>query len=212
MEQNKRECKIVQDLLPNYVENLTDEVTNEYIQEHIKTCDECRKALENVNTDIQVEELNQDREIKYLKKVRNKIRRTIMLALLIIIIVASCAIWYVYTHVKIQVNNYTFLRASYVLENEEETKDGKLYCTLVAMIDEKGICKSVRVIEDGYTQDVIKNKLKEIGINNDTRYSSNSVLETKKLHYNINIYNGLTQKELEDKLFNEYCIKNIETI
>lgn len=212
MEQNKRECKIVQDLLPNYVENLTDEVTNEYIQEHIKTCDECRKALENVNTDIQVEELNQDREIKYLKKVRNKIRRTIMLALLIIIIVASCAIWYVYTHVKIQVNNYTFLRASYVLENEEETKDGKLYCTLVAMIDEKGICKSVRVIEDGYTQDVIKNKLKEIGINNDTRYSSNSVLETEKLHYNINIYNGLTQKELEDKLFNEYCIKNIETI
>lgn len=212
MEQNKRECKIVQDLLPNYVENLTDEVTNEYIQEHIKTCDECRKALENVNTDIQVEELNQDREIKYLKKVRSKIRRTIMLALLLIIIVASCAIWYVYTHAKIQVNNYTFLRASYVLENEEGTKDGKLYCTLVAMIDEKGICKSVRVIEDGYTQDIIKNKLKEIGINNDTRYSSNSVLETEKLHYNINIYNGLTQKELEDKLFNEYCIKNIETI
>lgn len=212
MEQNKRECKIVQDLLPNYVENLTDEVTNEYIQEHIKTCDECRKALESVNTDIQVEELNQDREIKYLKKVRSKIRRTIMLALLIIVIVASCVVCYSYIHVKIQVNNYTFLKASYVLENEEGTKDGKLYCTLVAMIDEKGICKSVRVIEDGYTQDVIKNKLKEIGINNDTRYSSNSVLETEKLHYNINIYNGLTQKELEDKLFNEYCIKNIETI
>lgn len=96
MEQNKRECKIVQDLLPNYVENLTDEVTNEYIQEHIKTCDECRKALESVNTDIQVEELNQDREIKYLKKVRSKIRRTIMFALLIIVIVASCAIWYSY--------------------------------------------------------------------------------------------------------------------
>ena len=32
----KRECKIVQDLLPNYVDGLTNEETNKYIEEHIK--------------------------------------------------------------------------------------------------------------------------------------------------------------------------------
>lgn len=125
MEQNKRKCKIVQDLLANYVENLTDEVTNEYIQEHIKTCDECRKALQNVNTEIQVEDLHQDREIKYLKRVRKETQRTIMIVSLVIIIIASCIVWYVYTHAEMQVNDYRFLRASYVSENKEETKDGK---------------------------------------------------------------------------------------
>ena len=30
------ECKIVQDLLPNYIENLTNEETNKYIEEHLK--------------------------------------------------------------------------------------------------------------------------------------------------------------------------------
>ena len=33
MKTNNRDCKIVQDLLPNYIENLTDEITNEYLKE-----------------------------------------------------------------------------------------------------------------------------------------------------------------------------------
>ena len=44
----KKECKIVQDLLPNYMENLTSIQTNEYIEEHIANCEECKKNLENM--------------------------------------------------------------------------------------------------------------------------------------------------------------------
>ena len=29
---NKKDCKIVQDLLPNYIENLTKEETSKYIE------------------------------------------------------------------------------------------------------------------------------------------------------------------------------------
>ena len=36
----KRDCKIVQDLLPNYIENLTNEETNHFIEEHLKECPE----------------------------------------------------------------------------------------------------------------------------------------------------------------------------
>ena len=32
----KRNCKIVQDLLPNYIENLTNQETNSFIEEHLK--------------------------------------------------------------------------------------------------------------------------------------------------------------------------------
>lgn len=212
MEKNKKDCKIVQDLLPNYVEDLTDEVTNEYIREHIETCMECRNALENVNTEIEVEELNQDREIQYLKKVRNKVRTTIMIAVLFVIMIASGFVWYSYISAKIQINNYTFLRATYVLESEEGTKDGKLYCTLIAMLDEKGICKSVRITEEGYTNQATINRLKQIQIVSGIEHVMNGTMKSNKLHYNINIYNGLTQKELEDKLLNDYYIKKIEII
>ena len=37
MNENK-DCKIVQDLLPNYIEKLTNEETNKYIEEHLNEC------------------------------------------------------------------------------------------------------------------------------------------------------------------------------
>ena len=42
----KKDCKIVQDLLPNYIENLTNEETNKFIDEHLKECNECQKIFE----------------------------------------------------------------------------------------------------------------------------------------------------------------------
>lgn len=39
----KRMCAIVGDLLPSYLEGLTNETTNEMIQEHIKGCESCSK-------------------------------------------------------------------------------------------------------------------------------------------------------------------------
>ena len=37
----KYECNIVQDLLPNYIEKLTSENTNEYITKHLSECEQC---------------------------------------------------------------------------------------------------------------------------------------------------------------------------
>ena len=41
----RKNCKIVQDLLPNYIERLTNDVTNQYIEEHISTCAECKEVF-----------------------------------------------------------------------------------------------------------------------------------------------------------------------
>ena len=67
MKQDKQDCKIVQDLLPNYIENLTYDETNEYIRNHIAKCPKCAKVLNNMDAEIEIEPLNQDKEIKYLK-------------------------------------------------------------------------------------------------------------------------------------------------
>lgn len=84
---NKRDCKIVQDLLPNYIEKLTDEETNKYVEEHIKECEECKNVLENMKKDIKSNDEKRDvREVKYMKKFKNKIRILKFIILLIVLI------------------------------------------------------------------------------------------------------------------------------
>ena len=44
----RKECKIIQDLLPNYVEKLTNEETNTYIAEHLSQCEDCKKISDSM--------------------------------------------------------------------------------------------------------------------------------------------------------------------
>jgi hypothetical protein len=82
----KRDCKIVQDLLPNYIEKLTNEETNNYIEKHLNECRECKNILENMQKDLNINNPERDnREVKYIKKYSEKLR---MLKLIIIIILA----------------------------------------------------------------------------------------------------------------------------
>lgn len=206
MKQSNRDCKIVRDLLPNYIENLTDEVTNEYINEHIAKCPECAQALKDMNGEIKLEVINQDKEIKYLKKVKRRVKQTIALVSLIVIIVASCIIGYVYEESKVEVNNYTFLKGSYVIENKDESVDGKLYCTLIGIFDENGKCCSVRVIEEGYKQEKLIDKLNHTG----TESFMNYEIYNTELHYNINMWNGHTKEEVIEYWKKDYNVQDIK--
>lgn len=83
----KRNCKIVQDLLPNYIEKLTNEETNIFIEEHLKECEECRNILENMKIDLKVEVQNREnREVKYIKKYNSKIRLLEMIILIALLL------------------------------------------------------------------------------------------------------------------------------
>ena len=85
----KRECKIVQDLLPNYVDGLTNEETNKYIEEHIKECTECTEILANMQKKLNVKIGEKDKKIvKILKKYNNKMLfLKIMFVIFLIIII-----------------------------------------------------------------------------------------------------------------------------
>mgnify|MGYP005797413875 FL=1 len=70
----KKDCKIVQDLLPNYIERLTNNDTNKYIEEHLNECEECKKIFENMEKDLKLNNVKRDeREVKYIKKYNNKL-------------------------------------------------------------------------------------------------------------------------------------------
>lgn len=212
MDQNRRDCSIVQDLLPNYIENLTDEVTNKYIKEHIATCVECQEVLKSMTKEIKIEEINQGKEIEYLKGIRKRMQKSIAIISTIVMIVAICIIGYICYQSKIEINNYSFLSLSYTVENEQDTRDGKLYCTLIVVLDNKGICKSVRVVEEGYIEDIAENKLKEIQTRDKTKHMMNGIMKDGKLYYNTNMYNGCTEEELKNKLKTNYSIQDFDTI
>ena len=82
----KKNCKIVQDLLPNYIEKLTNEETNTFIEEHLKECDECREIFSNMQKDFKFNSQKRDhREVKYIKKYSHKMK---ILKIILLIIVA----------------------------------------------------------------------------------------------------------------------------
>lgn len=83
----KKDCKIVQDLLPNYIEKLTNEETNGYIEEHLKECEDCKKTFENMGKDLNENTTNKDKKaVKYFKKYKSKLRVLRIILLLILII------------------------------------------------------------------------------------------------------------------------------
>ena len=82
-----KECKIICDLLPSYIDGLTTEDTNQYIEEHLDNCKDCKEVLEKMRKDFKTDIIKKDtREVKYIKKYNMKMRilKFILLGILLI--------------------------------------------------------------------------------------------------------------------------------
>lgn len=85
----RKECKIIQDLLPNYLENITTEETNNFIKEHLQNCEECMKAYNTMKENLEVKPMDTKEEISYMKKFKRKLKllKNILLIIIVIFIV-----------------------------------------------------------------------------------------------------------------------------
>ena len=78
---SKVPCEVIQDLMPLYVDGLTNEVTDKVIEEHVENCDKCRKVLEMMRNGSDMEYVpdeNEKQEIDFLKKNKKKNLRIIL--------------------------------------------------------------------------------------------------------------------------------------
>lgn len=81
----KKDCKIIHDLLPNYIEKLTNDDSNKFIEEHLKECNECNQVLQDMQKDFDINNSNKEKKaVKYFKKYKNKL--TILKIILLIIV------------------------------------------------------------------------------------------------------------------------------
>jgi len=135
---NKRECEIIQDLLPNYVEQLTNDETTKYIEEHLENCNECKKIYENMKESMNLKtEKSDNREIKYFKKYRNKLTifKFIIFIILTIFVLVIGRRTIIIKSLQNKVNsvkentNYHMIQYDYegvyYRKNEVYSKDGK---------------------------------------------------------------------------------------
>lgn len=92
----KNECNVVKDLLPNYIENLLSEETRNYVEEHLKSCNNCKQIF-RIMKDEKKEIDNNDKrdeqvELNHLKKYKRKmsvIKIVLFIFLLLTLIICS---------------------------------------------------------------------------------------------------------------------------
>ena len=72
----KNECGIIRDLLPLYAENIASDESVEFVEEHIKTCEECREELERIKEPkpLDTNALQEETTAVPLIKLRRKMR------------------------------------------------------------------------------------------------------------------------------------------
>ena len=76
------ECEIINDLLPNYIDGIVSEETNELIRNHIRSCPKCKEQLTLMNTDLKIK-TDYSTHIDFLKKVHTKSRNLLILFFII---------------------------------------------------------------------------------------------------------------------------------
>lgn len=131
----KRNCKIVQDLLPNYIEKLTDEETNTYIEEHLKECSECEKMLENMQQELNINNPKRySREVNYIKKYSKKLK---ILNFIIIIMLAVALIVMTYFYFQFK-NGYFRVSNAYYETITEGIYPDTFYATIEEISDSVG--------------------------------------------------------------------------
>jgi predicted anti-sigma-YlaC factor YlaD len=87
----KKNCGIIKDLIPMYVENLTSEDSNQLIKEHLHTCEDCANFLRNVDSDLPNDDLldidvdEDDR--KLMKGIKHRMNSMMFIAILIGILI-----------------------------------------------------------------------------------------------------------------------------
>lgn len=216
---SQKYCKVVQDLLPLYIDDLTNKETNQFIENHIEGCDECKQVLIDMQGEIKLEKISNSIEIKGLKKVKRRMRLQIFLTIILTILLFFIGIYInnnytIYRNEegrlaiksfnpKITVSNekYLIIKAKVAREG---TKDGNIYIKHIATINEENICTNMRYIEDGYTDEELKN-LYESCINNEKlRVFTNVEMRDNKLYYNSNMDNGKNKDTIINEFTNYY--------
>ena len=205
-------CKIVQDLLPNYIEELTNEYSNELIEKHFMECSDCKEIYENMKNKVNINEISEEKsKIKIFKKINKKMKLFKMIILIIVIILlviylrrVSIIFWLDIKAKKYDnVDNYHSTSISYlgkgrISETETYYKDGK-FIRIICIEDSKLIeycdgnsVKSLNVDRNGKITENYIDEAEQNGIieNYNQNYEGLGFFANIFMGINYEVYSG----------------------
>lgn len=114
----KISCNMIRDILPLYVEDMASQDTRDLVEEHIASCENCKKRLEEMRT---FEEPPVDTDIAPLRNIQNTLRKkklqTIILSVMVTLVFAVVTIAYLTTPAYISYNE----NAVSIIEKDDGT-------------------------------------------------------------------------------------------
>lgn len=129
------ECKIVQDLLPNYIENLTSNETSEFIKGHLDNCKECNEIYNKMNIKLESNTENSTKkDINFFKKYNKRLFlfKLIIVIILIIFIIATARKMIIISNLSskaeefVKSDNYHYVEYNYNYGKYEKIEKFKL--------------------------------------------------------------------------------------
>lgn len=222
-------CKIVQDLLPTYIENLTDSETNKFIENHIRDCTECENVLKDMNSELgetNLQRIYQEREIDYLKKIK---RKNIILMSIAIIAVSILGFfiykYFSYTGFRINDNgkidfwspliserktlfikNIDILTTEYTTEFDKKSISNRL----IIIFDENDLCIAGKILQTGFDVDRFYDYFNDLKHSENLGIYTNVCKNENSISFNVNIFNNLTREEVKEQIMNRFGVKEFE--
>lgn len=206
---NRNDCKIIQDLLPNYIDGLTNEHTNEFIKEHLSKCESCKAKYNDMNEQLDLDYKADDKEIKSMEKVHKRIITMGIVILVLSVIIAICIyINYQMSHLlnpktgkayglEIEATNDRYLYIKY----NSNYNDINIDTTAILTLDINNICKNTRIVENSNnTKGRQSIETKYNMIKETDKIYNNAELKDDKLYYNYNKWNGLSKETILNQL------------
>lgn len=167
----KEKCKIVQDLLPNFIEHLTNDETNKFIEGHLTTCEDCKKVYDNMKKDLNVDNKSKEKKkVNFLKKYRNKLRilEIIILIIFVVFVINTGRKIYIITDLNNKAKEYTsstnYHRVIYTMDKGNYTKSE------IFSLDDKKKIVTTTMTSNGEKK-VVRMYATKIGDVPDTQYA-----------------------------------------
>lgn len=127
-------CCIVEDLLPNYIEHLTSQASDEAIKNHLNHCECCQKKLLQLEQPLEpsgASSLNTDAAaVSFFRKTKRKALRQIWYSVGITLLICTVTVYAVILH------QFPF---HFTVENLYRLSDGSIYFELQAVAPESNI-------------------------------------------------------------------------
>lgn len=149
----KNECDIVKDLLFSYNDNILSNTSKEFVENHLKGCDECKKTLEQIQEDS--DEKNPKKELDFLRKIRHKICRKNT----IIAVVSVCLIAFIIFNIQAY-KNYQEVSSTIQIYLEDGISDQELE-NIKNKIAEEDSNAQIEYISKQQELEKIKSKMKD---------------------------------------------------